>query len=275
MTAVGSILSVLFVAIGLYITNEANREQQRLTAQGQITDRFTKAVEQLGQPGMEKLDVRLGAIYALERIMRDSTVDQAAVIDILAAFVRIHAPIERATALPTKPPVLDSPTVDIQAALTVLGRRDVTRDGSSLDGLTARITTPDLTETDLAGVNLSLANLARANLTGANLTSANLSYANLTDTHLRFADLDHVDLSNANLAGANLTGANLTAANLTRANLTGANLAGAKLSGAGLFDANLNHADLTGADLTQAHLTCARTDERTIFPADVPRPAQC
>ncbi|MFF5073704.1 hypothetical protein ACFY2R_21525 [Micromonospora olivasterospora] len=56
LVAIGSILSVLFVAIGLYITNEANREtseanreQHRLTAQGQITDRFTEAVEQLGQ----------------------------------------------------------------------------------------------------------------------------------------------------------------------------------------------------------------------------------
>ncbi|MEV4661982.1 hypothetical protein AB0J85_08515 [Micromonospora echinofusca] len=104
LVAIGSILSVLFVAIGLYITNEANREtseanreQHRLTAQGQITDRFTKAVEQLGQPGAEKVDDRLGAIYALARIMRDSAVDQPAVVDILAAFIRVHAPA------PTRP----------------------------------------------------------------------------------------------------------------------------------------------------------------------------
>jgi hypothetical protein len=36
----------------------------RLTEQGQITDRYTKAIEQLGG---DKLDVRLGGIYALER----------------------------------------------------------------------------------------------------------------------------------------------------------------------------------------------------------------
>ena len=45
MIAVGSILSVVVLAIGLYITNAANREQQRLAMQGQITDRFSKAVE--------------------------------------------------------------------------------------------------------------------------------------------------------------------------------------------------------------------------------------
>jgi hypothetical protein len=40
-----------------------------LNRAGQITDRFTKAIEQLGH---EELDVRLGGIYALERIARDS-----------------------------------------------------------------------------------------------------------------------------------------------------------------------------------------------------------
>jgi hypothetical protein len=41
----------------------------RLSREGHVTDRYTKAIEQLGS---EHLDVRLGAIYALERIMIDS-----------------------------------------------------------------------------------------------------------------------------------------------------------------------------------------------------------
>jgi hypothetical protein len=41
----------------------------RLNREGHVTDRYTKAIEQLGS---ERLDVRLGAIYALERIMIDS-----------------------------------------------------------------------------------------------------------------------------------------------------------------------------------------------------------
>ncbi|MFI5496709.1 hypothetical protein [Actinoplanes sp. NPDC051859] len=75
VTAIAGLLSVLAVAAGLVITNNYNREQQALALQGQITDRFTKAVEQLGQPGRQKIDVRLGAIYALQRIMRDSAAD--------------------------------------------------------------------------------------------------------------------------------------------------------------------------------------------------------
>jgi hypothetical protein len=48
-------------------------------------------VEQLDQPGPEKAGVRLGAVYLLERIMRDSRDDQPTVVDVLAVFVRLHA----------------------------------------------------------------------------------------------------------------------------------------------------------------------------------------
>jgi len=62
-----------------------NQEQFTLTRQGQITDRYTKAIEQLGS---DKLDVRLGGIYALERIAKDSERDHPTVVEVLGAFVR-------------------------------------------------------------------------------------------------------------------------------------------------------------------------------------------
>ena len=40
-----------------------------LSREGQVTDRYTRAIEQLGS---DKLDVRIGGIYALERVARDS-----------------------------------------------------------------------------------------------------------------------------------------------------------------------------------------------------------
>ena len=43
-----------------------------LSREGQVTDRYTKAIEQLGS---DKLDVRIGGIYALERVARDSARD--------------------------------------------------------------------------------------------------------------------------------------------------------------------------------------------------------
>ena len=53
-----------------------------------MTDRYTKAVEQLGS---DKLDVRIGGIYALERIARDSARDHPAVMEVLTAFIREHS----------------------------------------------------------------------------------------------------------------------------------------------------------------------------------------
>ncbi|MGI8477098.1 MAG: hypothetical protein ACR2OO_12085 [Thermomicrobiales bacterium] len=57
---------------------EINREQLRVAQEGQITDRFTKAIEQLGatrSDGRPHLEIRLGGIYAFERIARDSLRD--------------------------------------------------------------------------------------------------------------------------------------------------------------------------------------------------------
>ena len=59
-----------------------------LSREGQVTDRYTKAIEQLGS---DKLDVCLGGIYALERIARDSARDHPTVIEVLSAFIREHS----------------------------------------------------------------------------------------------------------------------------------------------------------------------------------------
>src|SRR5262249_3152412 len=67
------------------------RTQQDLTRRGQIADRFTRAVDQLGNAG--SVDVRLGGIYALEQVARDFRDDRTrlAVYDVLTAYVREHA----------------------------------------------------------------------------------------------------------------------------------------------------------------------------------------
>ncbi len=54
-----------------------------LSRQGQVTDRYTKAIEQLGS---DKPDVRIGGIYALERVARDSARDHPTVLEVLTAL---------------------------------------------------------------------------------------------------------------------------------------------------------------------------------------------
>ena len=199
-------------------TVELTRRTVELTEQGQVTDRYTKAIEQLGS---DKLDVRIGGIYALERIACDSPRDHATVMEVLAAFTRDHSHEKwRAPAAETGTPERTT-RPDIQGALTVIGRRNSDNE---------RI---DLTTANLTGANLMGANLARAILTSANLASAKLTDADLTD---------------ADIGGR---------AVLTRANLAKAHLSGAILFHADLTDADLNDADLTGATLTDADLTGA------------------
>src|SRR5499426_4629840 len=78
----------LLVLLGLYATfrnMEIARENLRVAEEGKLTERFSKAVELLGS---DKLDIRLGGIYALERIARDSQKDHWTVMEVLTAFVR-------------------------------------------------------------------------------------------------------------------------------------------------------------------------------------------
>jgi uncharacterized protein YjbI with pentapeptide repeats len=251
LTALAALAALYFNNKGTRESLQATRDQLALSEQGQITDRFSKAVAQLGTK--DSIEVRLGGIYALERIARDSMRDHPTVMEVLSAFVREHSPLGTCVTGPTT-----VPTTDVQAALTVLGRHDQTRDRDPLN----------LESSCLAGANLIEANLTRAQLTGADLTKANLSGANLTYASLTRANLINADLAWANLTYASLTEANLTGAffyraNLTRAFLSGANLTRAQLTRADLTDASLTGANLTDADLTEANLTGAEASPNT------------
>jgi len=209
-----------------------------LSREGHVTDRYAKAVEQLGS---DKIDVRIGGIYALERIAGDSARDHSVVMEVLAAFIREHSrepwpprddPASRDRGRSTRP--------DVLAALTVVLRRDAERDIRPID-------------------------LVSANLAHANLQHAYLTQANLTRTSLLGADLNGASLVGANLAGAIFWHANLRGAYLLGADL-GALLTDADLTGAALNNADLTQAELTGARFTDADLTNVR------WPADTPVP---
>ena len=175
-----------------------SRRTFELTEQGQVTDRFTKAIEQLGS---DKLDVRLGGIYALERVARDSAKDHPTVMEVLTAFIREHSREEWLTSEGGQPTQEGSTRPDIQAAVTVVGRRD--------------------TEHDILRIDLAAADLTHAILTFAVLTRADLTAAVLAGRTSPAVQLD----------GANLTGAHLDGANLTHAVLRSVRLRGVRLGG--------------------------------------------
>jgi Pentapeptide repeats (8 copies) len=236
-------------------TIESSREQHELDRQGQITERFTRAIDQLGHT---QLDVRLGGIYALARIARDSPADRATIGEVLTAFVRGHAPWpprlddQSAASAPVREaPELQVRAPDVQASLTVLGRGGFAESaGAQGDRL------------DLPAVDLRYARLRSAHLERANLFHANLEWANLIGAHLEWAGL-----IGAHLEWAGLNGVYLERANLFNAHLKGADLSGAHLEAARLVGANLELARLGGADLRGADLQGAVANSSTVWPA--------
>src|SRR3954470_12198696 len=72
------------------IAAERHQKQTDADRERRITDSFTKAVELLGKPERE---VRLGAIYALERIARESRRDHWSIMETLTAYVRTKSPV--------------------------------------------------------------------------------------------------------------------------------------------------------------------------------------
>jgi uncharacterized protein YjbI with pentapeptide repeats len=289
ITALGG----LVLAAGAYFTGRTFA----LNREGQITERFTRGVEQLANK--EQLDIRLGGIYALERIAWDSETHYEPVME-LTAFLREHArwkddgaaSAARAPGQPLKVPELRA---DFQAAATVLGRRNVTLErkasrsdegepyhlilrGVDLRGAKlrrailrdVRFENAHLELADLRGASLEDAHLQRTHLQGARLDSsltrldraqmqgAQLQEARLTWAHLEDAHLSpREDEAEAAFFESDLEGADLRWAHLEGANLFRAHLKRANLSHAHLRRAKLDGADLSGADLSGANLSAA------------------
>jgi uncharacterized protein YjbI with pentapeptide repeats len=246
-----------------------------------ITERFTRSIEQLGNP---EETIRIGGIYALERIANDSPRDGWTIMEVLSSFIRGKQNIKGQDL--AQLPIIQT---DSQAALTVIKRRliDLESDRKYLDLSLTNLTAANLIEarldrvklnsailiqSDLRQANLNFANLSNANLTEANLsdaklTGANLIQANLSNSNLSAANLDEANLNKANLSDAILDGAKLTNTSLGNTNLSSAILIGANLRGATLSKANLSKADLSGADLYQVNLSDAnlnKTDLRKV-----------
>ncbi|MFI9261851.1 pentapeptide repeat-containing protein [Streptomyces sioyaensis] len=290
-------------ALGAAVALVYTARNFRLTRRGQVTDRFTKALERLGSPEMY---VRLGGILALEQIVQDSPDQATHATQVLNAFLTDRAPIRQArqgqarpgrvaagrraarqhngttapAAMPEELPGLPHP--DIQAALTALTRPVSRRHVDPLEHIDLEgkhLTGADLTKKNLIGARLARTNLTGARLSGANVARARLFSADLTGAKLTRANLTRANLTKANISRADLTGANLTKANLTRADLTEADLTGAgstviDLKTPELFKTvvtrtDLTEADLTEADLTGANLTGAKLTGARLFGADL------
>ena len=169
--------------------------------------------------GHESESVRLGAIYGLERLAKESK-DWGEpwapkIAEILCAHIRITTTTNEYPGNNK-----DRPSNEIDAVLRVLTQGEDNPFDSS--------------QFDLGEANLKGADLVRANLKEANLATTNLREADLTGANLKGAELGEADLTDAYLTRANLKEASLISTDLVRTNLTEANLHGvSRLANAG------------------------------------------
>lgn len=191
---------VILIA-GIYFTWQemgVTRKQLDLVRQGQITERFTRAIEQLAS---DETSVILGGIYTLERLANDSPEDRGTIIEILSAYVRDQAPLEK-----EKPQSIIRARADIQTALASLVRL-------------SHVEIEGPRKLDLSRSNLMAVDLRGAKLRGALLNKCWLDWADFTGADLEGAQLGSASLGAAKLRGANLKGVDLDHADLTAADL--------------------------------------------------------
>jgi hypothetical protein len=209
ITAVTAVGALVFTGLSL-----------KTSEQGQITERYSRAVEQLGQAGADKLQIRLGGIYALERLAHDSPEDQPTIVEVLSTFIRTTAGITEYIGdddsgrsmwqcMRGEPNI---PT-DVQAALTVIGRRNTTDDGElPIDLSFTCLDGAKLLDANFSGVDFSYSSFSNVGLTGSDLSDADIKSASFFSANLNEVNFSGADLSGAQLHRLGLHGAILTKA---------------------------------------------------------------
>ena len=174
---VGGIIAML---LAVWRSQVATR-QADTAQQGLLNERYQQGAEMLGS---EVLSVRLGGIYALERLaVEHPGLYHIQVMKLFCSFVRNPTKDENDEdiVVRVRPQfMVSSLREDVQAVLTAIGNRS--EEGLGIEEMWQfRL---DLHGANLIGAYLPKANLAGADLSGANLLMANFPEANLSNAFL-------------------------------------------------------------------------------------------
>lgn len=237
------------VLISLYFTAKTLNVSQ----EGQITDRFVKALDLLGR--RDSVEAKLGGIYSLARIAHDSQRDHIPTMKILAASARRMS----LTLTPG-----GEPPPEMQAILEVIVNRNL-KNETALDNYI-----------DLRGVVAPRAYLIHANFTRINMLCANLSGAVLngstfTDIFAQDADLKGAWLQSTTITAprANFKNAQLDYAHLDRSIIKNAYFEGASFIGTTFKDSKIDHCNFKGAHLQGVRFEAETIDSSFLDGADL------
>lgn len=253
----------------------ANR-QADVAEQGQITARFSVAVEHLGSP---QLPVRLGGIYALWRLAQDSPMrDMQAAVDIFCAFVR-NPPFEveevsyenvgQGGVKPSRKLRSDSQAIMALLADVNLRFKQYLRQNYLMNFSGANLRGLRLLDAKFGPVNFSEADLRDASLRGCILDEAYFFRARLSSSMfincgLRKCRFTGVDATESYFVDANLEEASLSGGNFANSSFSGANLSKAKLQ-----STDLSHCSLRNADLSSASFGTVKLEGASLIGADL------
>lgn len=271
LTAIAAVFGAVFITWRTVVAHwqaRASQQQVAIARESHYTTLFAKAVEQLGgtrevqireidkttnppttysypetQPNLE---VRLGAIYALERIARDSARDKKAIFEVLCAYARNPENSGRL------PPIGDVPTkdeefyrwraglpsirVDMQACIYILG-----------SDLFADL---DVNIFDLSRANFQCATLSNNNLTAANLESTNLDATILDNTVINQATLDR-----SHIRAATTTNSSIENSSFDHSDISFMHSSETSFVGSGGHKARLSQMMLSKCDLSYCYFT--------------------
>ena len=240
----GLILAAVFTAgfaawRGVILTRQADTAEQ-----GHITDRYIKAVEQLGAEKVQKIEgkettvpnieVRVGALYTLERIAADSLRDHIPIMETICAYVRNNSPAKSLE--PTKPPfTFGHPKADIQTAIDIIGRRNQAQKSLEQEKrFRLDLSKTDLSFVDFRGGDFSAARFVRCRIEAASFRSCPMHGTILVGSLVNYSDFNKAQLIGARLDHCVINLPTITPGTMSEsinfANLFGVCLAGAELS---------------------------------------------
>ncbi|MFF9913638.1 pentapeptide repeat-containing protein [Streptomyces sp. NPDC013457] len=256
--AVPALLALVFTAMTVRQASDALRVNER----EQVATSYNETVANLGD---DNVNVRISSIYALQRMMRESPLEQPAIVEVLSSYIREHARLpKKAQIEAARKDENTRPSDDVQAALNVLGGRPLGVEGERVI---------DLRRTFLVGADFSAGDFSDADMRGADLTRAYLQDGEFENVWLHDATMNNAFLSNSDFEDSEFQDADLRGVVADSTDLHDTVLTGVDLTGAVLVSSDpesatsLSHADLSGANLTDADLTGVRL-RGTDFGAD-------
>jgi uncharacterized protein YjbI with pentapeptide repeats len=311
LTALGGLITLPIALIRVMTTER----QVTAAEQGLITDRINKAVEGLGADKVVKrqrvnsngkkvfaktdegtpdltrpiwdeitepnLEVRIGAIFSLERISQDSPRDHIQIMEILCAYIvqnsdrsDVEMPENEEELTPEQwekwaTSFLQKPRSDIETILSVLSRRSKhLRALEKAAGFQLKLEEVDLRCLRLPALDLRGANLFGAMFAGAIIPSAKFNEANLHRAQFQAATLKDSEFTLADLRFAQMHSAilwgttNFQEASFFRTKLPNSDLGQADLKLAQLILTDLQETFVKHIDLRGAYLVGVTFSER-------------